>query len=65
MRALEAIPGDLIYVSDMRWWLGGLRSIRGKAGPPLDSPDGLELSPADYVRSGLIPGQPVRVEKLM
>jgi len=24
--ALAAAPGDLIYISDSRWWLGGLRS---------------------------------------
>lgn len=30
--ALEAQPGDLIYVSDARRWLGGLRSAQGIVG---------------------------------
>ena len=25
-RKLEAGPGDLLYISDRRWWLGGLYS---------------------------------------
>ena len=25
-RAIEAEAGDIVYVSDARWWLGGLKS---------------------------------------
>ena len=33
--ALEAKPGDLVYVCDRRWWLGGLRSVHALLGEPL------------------------------
>ncbi len=36
--ALEASPGDLVYVSDSRWWLGGLRSAHAILGEPLGEP---------------------------
>ncbi len=26
-RAMDALEGDLVYISDRRWWLGGLRSL--------------------------------------
>ena len=31
-KALGASPGDLVYLSDTRWWLGGLRSVQAKVG---------------------------------
>lgn len=31
MKKLKAEPGDLIYLEDARWWLGGLRSKQFKA----------------------------------
>ena len=30
--ALKAVPGDLIYITDRRWWLGGLRSTHAVVG---------------------------------
>lgn len=37
MEALALDEGDLVYLADDRWWLGGLRSVQLKAGPA--SPD--------------------------
>ena len=31
MKRLQAEAGDLMYVSDARWWLGGFRSLRASA----------------------------------
>ncbi|MCZ6689875.1 MAG: hypothetical protein O7H41_09755 [Planctomycetota bacterium] len=31
LEKLRASPGDILFVDDARWWLGGLRSIRGRA----------------------------------
>lgn len=62
---LQADPGDLLYVSDSRWWLGGLRSVHVKAGPPHDQPDGLLINAATAERGNLKINRPVRVERLM
>ncbi len=31
-KSLQAAPGDLIYISDRRWWLGGLHSTHAVVG---------------------------------
>jgi SSS family solute:Na+ symporter len=31
LRKLRASEGDVIFVDDGRWWMGGLRSVRGRA----------------------------------
>lgn len=64
MSALAAEPGDLLYVSDDRWWLGGLRSIHVRAAEP-HSDEFIKLSTADVERGQLKPTRPARVEKLM
>lgn len=38
-QALDAGEGDLVYVSDSRWWLGGLRSQHAVVGGVVPSPD--------------------------
>lgn len=65
MERLAAEPGDLLYVSDARWWLGGLRSLHAKAGPSHDHPDGLFLSAAALAQGNLLPDRAVRVEKFL
>jgi hypothetical protein len=50
--ALGAEPGDLVHVSDRRWWLGGLRSshaIVDEVVPDGDTPM-IELGPALRIR---------------
>ena len=37
--ALAAVPGDLVYVCDRRWWLGGLRSVHAIVGEILEDAD--------------------------
>ncbi len=54
-RALEATPGDLVYVSDRRWWLGGLRSAHALLGQPTgDAEPVVELGP-DTFTSVVVP----------
>ena len=65
MRRLKAQPGDIIYVADSRWWLGGMLSAHGPALEPRSGDDthaviGKEI----FDNSGLKPDRPVRVEKL-
>ena len=65
MMALEAEPGDLFHVSDARWWLGGFRSVRAKAGHPTETDEGLILSRATLQRGNLRAHRSVRVEKIL
>ena len=64
MDALAAEPGDLLYVADSRWWLGGLRSVHVKAGEAHDGA-AIELSAADVERGQLKVSRTARVEKLL
>ncbi len=52
MEHLQAKPGDILYISDERWWLGGLKSIHAKAGPPHDSSDDIILIGTDLIVQG-------------
>lgn len=62
---LEAEPGDLVYVSDARWWLGGFRSIHTRLGPPTS--DGAALVATAWVieHGHLLADRPVTVRKVM
>jgi SSS family solute:Na+ symporter len=64
---LDARPGDLVFVSDARWWLGGLRSTHAIVGSLTERPGAaVELGPtafADVVARGR-EARPVRVERL-
>ena len=40
MGSMNAKKGDLVYLEDSRWWLGGLKSIHGTFGEPHDK-DGI------------------------
>jgi SSS family solute:Na+ symporter len=66
--ALDATPGDLLYVSDSRRWLGGLHSCHVTLGEVLDDAEGrtIEMGPeaweAVVVKSRR--DKPVRVERL-
>ncbi|MEM7306368.1 MAG: sodium:solute symporter family protein [Planctomycetota bacterium] len=66
-RALDANEGDLVYVTDARRWLGGLRSAHALVAS-VEERDGAEvvLGPVTYgdvVASGR-EGEPLRVERL-
>ncbi len=65
MQDLQIDPGDLLYVSDARWWLGGFRSLRAKAGPPLDGQQVVHLTTAALAAGNLKTYRPVYIEKLL
>jgi SSS family solute:Na+ symporter len=65
MTNLGAAPGDLLDLADARWWLGGLRSTHVTLGPPIEKGDAAECSPGVFERARLLPGRPVRVEKIL
>jgi len=59
---LGGMDGDLVYLTDTRRWLGGLRSThaRLKAGPPDDI---LRLAPDIVVSGRFLPANRIRIEK--
>lgn len=63
METLAIEPGDMIYISDARWWLGGLRSIQLKAGPPAEG-DAVLLAEASVERGSLLGHKPLSLEKI-
>lgn len=65
MEQLAAEAGDLIYVSDARWWLGGFRSLHVRAGEPLDEDARLLVSPSVIDQGHLLAHRYVVVEKTM
>jgi hypothetical protein len=63
MQDLDVTEGDLVYIADARWWLGGIRSIQLKAGPAAG--DGaVQLSAESIGRGSLELKRPVKVEKI-
>ena len=65
MGSMNAKKGDLVYLEDSRWWLGGLKSIHGTFGEPHDK-DGIVQINADQLDSGqFIEGLTLKAEKEM
>jgi SSS family solute:Na+ symporter len=63
MDELAAAQGDLIYLADDRWYLGGLRSVQLAAGPP--SPDDtVRVDAATIDKGSFLLAQTVRAEKV-
>ena len=52
IEALHAQEGDVIYISDARVWLGGLRSVHAKAGAQPASGDAVEMAQSLYDLGG-------------
>jgi SSS family solute:Na+ symporter len=52
MESLKAETGDLVYLCDKRWWLGGLKSVHAKIGEP-HSEKGIVYITEDIISQGL------------
>ncbi len=67
LKRLAAAPGDLMYLADRRWWLGGLRSLHIKAAEPTDQAQlgTVRLSPAKIEEGRLRTGEEVVVEMII
>jgi len=63
MESLAVEEGDLVYVADDRWWLGGIRSVQLKAGAPAPG-DAIIVSAASVDKGSLLPKQKHRAEKI-
>ena len=65
MKRLSAEPGDVVYVEDARWYLGGLRSDHMKAAAPHDRDDDTVLiAQQTFEEAFFIKGNPVTVDKI-
>ena len=63
--SIEAEEGDIIFVTDARWWLGGLRASHGKVHRVED--DGTAWAQvSDEMYGEVLPGKvrPVKVQRL-
>jgi hypothetical protein len=65
MAKLDAEPGDLLYIADRRWWLGGLRSVHVRAGKAHGEEQVSHLSGRNIERGNLRTDRQVRVEKTL
>jgi SSS family solute:Na+ symporter len=64
LERLKARPGDLLYVSDARAYLGGLRSLHIHAGEPHAKGPVAILTDEKREEGNLLPSRRVRVEKI-
>lgn len=66
MEELAAHDGDIIYISDSRWWLGGLRSyhVKVKTKASLANSE-IEMSTATYEDAYFLDHQTVTAEKII
>ena len=66
--AADAIEGDILYISDSRWWLGGLKSGHGRISAIDADDDGITVHLGPGVRARIIvPGreaEPLKVKRL-
>jgi SSS family solute:Na+ symporter len=65
MHTMAAEPGDLVYISDTRKWLGGLKSCHTVIGKPHNE-EGIVYIRNLHLEKGLfMPGKVLEAEKEM
>ncbi len=66
MQSLKANDGDILYMSDARWWLGGLRShhVKVKTKSSLSNAE-IAMSTATFNEAYFTSGHPIVVEKII
>ena len=65
MALMKAAVGDLVYISDKRKWMGGLKSIHSVFGAPHDEDGTVYITP-DQIKHGLfVEGKILEAEKDM
>ena len=65
MERMNAQPGDLVYLSDKRKWLGGLKSIHSVFGKPHDEPGVVYLTSEQISHGLFVSGRILEAEKEM
>lgn len=65
MKRLAAKDGDMVYIEDARWFLGGLRSLHVKAYEASELKDTqVSMSAATYEDAYFLPDRPLKLEKI-
>ena len=65
MKLMKANPGDLVYIQDARWWLGGLKSAHSKYGKPHNEDGIVYINPSHLDHGQFVEGLSLRAEKEM
>ena len=66
METMAAEVGDLVYIEDKRWWLGGLKSVHARIGEPHNKGKGVVILSRELAESGqFVKGKVLRAEKEM
>jgi SSS family solute:Na+ symporter len=65
MQRMEAEPGDLVYLCDARWYLGGLKSIHTVYGEPHEEDGVVYLNKDHLMNSQFVEGKYLTAEKEM
>jgi len=60
---LAAEPGDLVYLSDPRWWLGGLRSTHARLAEGAAAPGRVRLAPGVALQGHFLSQKPLTLVK--
>ena len=65
MKTINANKGDLVYIQDSRWWLGGLKSIHATFDDPHDENGIVYMSEVQRDSGMFIDNLPLKAEKEM
>lgn len=65
MYRMKANPGDLIYIQDVRWWLGGLKSAHSVLVSPHDEDGVVYLNSTEIDHGQFLKGMQIKAEKEM
>ncbi len=65
MALMKANPGDLVYIQDSRWWLGGLKSAHSIFGEPHDEDGIAYINPTHLDHGQFVKGLALKAEKEM
>lgn len=65
MHKMQAEEGDLVYISDTRKWLGGLKSLHSTFGKPHDEQGVVYLRKIHMGKGLFVEGKPLEAEKEM
>lgn len=65
MKRMEADPGDLVYITDARKWMGGLKSVHSVFGEPHDEDGVVYITRENFEQGQFVEGKKILAEKEM
>ena len=65
MNRMKANPGDLVYIQDARWWLGGLKSSHSVFASPHNEDGVVYLNSSELNHGQFLNGMQIKAEKEM